>query len=169
MAKSRNDLFEFLDRIGVAHRTVDHPPVFTVEEGRGMKASMPGGHSKNLFLKDKKDRLFLAVAHCDTPVDIVGYGRAAGARGRLSFGKPDLMTATMGVIPGAVTPFALVNETAKALTEVAVDAALLSWPAVWFHPLENNASTAVAPDDLLKFIRACGFEPRIIDLAQPEK
>lgn len=169
MAKSRSDLFEFLDRIGVAHRTVDHPPVFTVEEGRGMKASMPGGHSKNLFLKDKKDRLFLAVAHCDTPVDIVGYGRAAGARGRLSFGKPDLMTATMGVIPGAVTPFALVNETAKALTEVAVDAALLSWPAVWFHPLENNASTAVAPDDLLKFIRACGFEPRIIDLAQPEK
>jgi len=169
MAKSRNDLFEFLDRIGVAHRTVDHPPVFTVEEGRSFKASMPGGHSKNLFLKDKKDRLFLAVAHCDTPVDIVGYGRAAGARGRLSFGKPELMTATLGVIPGAVTPFALINDAAKALAEVAVDKALLSWPAVWFHPLENDASTAVAPDDLLKFIRACGFEPQIIDLAQPEK
>lgn len=169
MAKSRSDLFEFLDRIGVAHRTVDHPPVFTVEEGRSFKASMPGGHSKNLFLKDKKDRLFLAVAHCDTPVDIVGYGRAAGARGRLSFGKPELMTATLGVIPGAVTPFALINDAAKALAEVAVDKALLSWPAVWFHPLENDASTAVAPDDLLKFIRACGFEPRIIDLAQPEK
>jgi Ala-tRNA(Pro) deacylase len=169
MAKSRSDLFEFLDRIGVAHRTVDHPPVFTVEEGRGMKASMPGGHSKNLFLKDKKDRLFLAVAHCDTCVDIVGYGRAAGARGRLSFGKPELMTATIGVIPGAVTPFALINETARALTEVAVDEALFAWPAVWFHPLENTASTAVTPADLLKFIRACGFEPRMIDLAQPEK
>lgn len=168
MPKTRADLFAFLDELGIAHRTVEHPPIFTVEEGRDFKSSMPGGHSKNLFLKDKKDRLFLAVAHCDTAVDIVGYGRAAGSKGRLSFGRPDLMTATLGVIPGAVTPFALVNETARALTEVAVDEALLSWPAVWFHPLENTASTAVSPDDLLKFIRICGFEPRIIDLASPE-
>lgn len=167
MAKTRRDLFDFLDALGVAHRTVDHPPIFTVEEGRDYKASMPGGHSKNLFLKDKKDRLFLAVAHCDTLVDIVGYGRAAGSKGRLSFGKPELMTATLGVIPGAVTPFALINETARALTEVAVDAALMSYPAVWFHPLENNASTAVAPEGLIKFIMACGFEPRLIDLASP--
>ncbi|MEZ5894275.1 MAG: prolyl-tRNA synthetase associated domain-containing protein [Parvularculaceae bacterium] len=169
MAKTREDLFAFLDAIGVAHRTVEHPPIFTVEEGRGHKASMPGGHSKNLFLKDKKDRLFLAIAHCDTAVDIVGYGRAAGSKGRLSFGRPDLMTATMGVIPGAVTPFALINDTARALEEVAVDTALLGWPSVWFHPLENTASTEVAPDGLLKFIRACGFEPRLIDLAAPEK
>lgn len=168
MAKTRRDLFDFLDALGVAHQTVDHPPIFTVEEGRGYKASMPGGHSKNLFLKDKKDRLFLAVAHCDTQVDIVGYGRAAGSKGRLSFGKPDLMTATLGVIPGAVTPFALINETAGALAEVAVDAALMSFPAVWFHPLENNASTAVTPEGLIKFIRACGFEPRLISLASPE-
>ena len=166
--KTRADLFDFLDRLEIAHRTVDHSPVFTVEEGRGLKASMPGGHSKNLFLKDKKDRLFLAVAHCDTGVDIVGYGRAAGSKGRLSFGRPELMTATLGVIPGAVTPFALINESARALTEVAVDTALLSWPAVWFHPLENTASTAIAPGDLLKFIKACGFEPRTIDLASPE-
>ena len=168
MAKTRDELFRFLDSLAIAHRTVDHPPIFTVEEGRSYKASMPGGHSKNLFLKDKKDRLFLAVAHCDTQVDIVGYGRAAGSKGRLSFGRPELMTATLGVIPGAVTPFALINETARALTEVAVDTALLSFPAVWFHPLENTASTAIAPDGLLKFVRACGFEPRIIDLASPE-
>lgn len=168
MPKTRADLFAFLDSVEIAHRTVDHPPIFTVEEGRDQKAPMPGGHSKNLFLKDKKDRLYLAVAHCDTGVDIVGYGRAAGSRGRLSFGRPELMTATLGVIPGAVTPFALINETARALTEVAVDTALLNWPVVWFHPLENTASTAVTPGDLLKFIRACGFEPRIIDLASPE-
>lgn len=168
MVKTRRDLFEFLDGLGIEHRTVEHKPIFTVDEGREFKASMPGGHSKNLFLKDKKDRLFLAVAHCDTAVDIVGYGRTAGSRGRLSFGKPALMTATMGVLPGAVTPFALVNETARALTEIAVDEALLRWPAVWFHPLENNASTAVSPEGLLKFIRACAFDPRIIDLASPE-
>ena len=129
---------------------------------------MPGGHSKNLFLKDKKDRLFLAVAHCDTAVDIVGYGRSAGARGRLSFGRPDLMTATLGVIPGAVTPFALINDGAKALTEIAVDTALMGWDEVWFHPLENKASTAVATADLLRFIRACGVEPRLVDLARPQ-
>lgn len=166
--KTRTDLFALLDRLGLAHRTVEHPPIFTVEEGRGFKVSMPGGHSKNLFLKDKKDRLFLAVAHCDTPVDIVAYGKAAGAKGRLSFGRPELMTATMGVIPGAVTPFALINETAKALTEVAVDTALLDYDAVWFHPLENNASTALAPKDLLIFMRACGFEPRLLSLAAPQ-
>jgi Ala-tRNA(Pro) deacylase len=166
--KTRADLLAFFDSLGIAHRTVEHRPIFTVEEGRDLKASMPGGHSKNLFLKDKKDRLFLAVAHCDTLVDIVGYGRAAGAKGRLSFGKPELMTATMGVRPGAVTPFALINETARSLAEIAVDAALMGWPLVWFHPLDNDASTAIAPDDLLKFIRACGFSPRLVDLARPE-
>jgi len=168
MTKTRADLFAFFDALGVAHRTVDHPPIFTVEEGRDYKASMPGGHSKNLFLKDKKGRLFLLVAHCDTQVDIVAYGRAAGSKGRLSFGKPDLMTATLGVIPGAVTPFALINEASKAIEKVAVDSALMGWDAVWFHPLENSASTAVSPDDLLKFIQACGFEPQVVDLASPE-
>jgi Ala-tRNA(Pro) deacylase len=133
-----------------------------------MKASMPGGHSKNLFLKDKKDRLFLAVCHCDTDVDLVAYGKLAGAKGRLSFGKPELMTATLGVIPGAVTPFALINDSAKALAEVAVDTALLRWDAVWFHPLENTASTAVSPDGLIAFIRACGFAPRLVDLGRPD-
>ncbi|MDZ7629460.1 MAG: prolyl-tRNA synthetase associated domain-containing protein [Parvularculaceae bacterium] len=167
MPAARADLFARLDALGLEHRTVNHPAIFTVEEGRSFKAAMPGGHSKNLFLKDKKDRLFLAICHCDTDVDLVAYGKLAGAKGRLSFGKPDLMTATLGVLPGAVTPFALVNESAGALTEVAVDTALMGWPEVWFHPLENTASTAVAPEALLAFIRACGFEPRLVDLGKP--
>lgn len=167
MPSTRADLFARLDALGIAHRTVEHPPIFTVEEGRNLKASMPGGHSKNLFLKDKKDRLFLAVCHCDTAVDLVGYGKVAGAKGRLSFGRPDLMTATLGVIPGSVTPFALLNDSARALAEVAVDEALMRWDAVWFHPLENTASTAISPAGLLAFIRACGFAPRLLDLAAP--
>lgn len=167
MPHSRVDLFARLDALGIAHRTVEHSPIFTVEEGRDLKKSMPGGHSKNLFLKDKNDRLFLAVCHSDTAVDLVSYGKAAGAKGRLSFGRPDLMTATLGVIPGAVTPFALINENATALAEVAVDTALMRWDPVWFHPLENSASTGISPAGLLIFIRACGFEPRLIDLARP--
>ena len=166
-AAARQDLFTRLDAIGVAHRTVEHRAIFTVDEGRDLKHNLPGGHSKNLFLKDKAGALFLAVALGETRVDLVGLGRKLGAKGRLSFGKPDLMTATLGVIPGAVTPFALINESARALSAIVVDAALLAEDPVWFHPLENIASTAVSPDGLLVFLRHCGFSPIVLDLARP--
>jgi Ala-tRNA(Pro) deacylase len=165
--KVRADLFEFLDRLGIEHETVEHPPIFTVKEGRALKLQWPGGHSKNLFLKDKKGALFLAVALGETKVDLVGLGKALGAKGRLSFGKPELMTATLGVIPGAVTPFALINETAKTLSRVILDTNLLAHDPVWFHPLENTASTGISPENLVRFVEACGFTPGITDLASP--
>ncbi|WP_395072677.1 prolyl-tRNA synthetase associated domain-containing protein [Hyphococcus sp.] len=163
----RTGLFAFLDRLAIAHRTVEHEAFFTVEESRALKSQWPGGHSKNLFLKDKKGALFVAVALGETQVNLVALGKALGAKGRLSFGKPELMTATMGVIPGAVTPFALINKSAKAVASVILDKALLAHDPVWFHPLENTASTAISPEGLLKFVRACGFEPRILDLSAP--
>ena len=166
-AKTRAALFAFLEDLGAAVETVEHEAVFTVEESRELKSSMPGGHSKNLFLKDKKANLFLAIAHADTRVDLVGLGKRVGARGRLSFGKPHLMTATMGVMPGSVTPFALINETAKALSTVIVDKRLFDFDPVWFHPLENTASTAISPANLIRFMEKCGFEPQILDLAAP--
>lgn len=164
-AARRADLLAFFDQHAIAHKTVDHPAVFTVEEGRDLKTGMPGGHSKNLFLKDKKGALFLAVAHCDTRVDLVGLGKRIGSKGRLSFGKPELMTATLGVIPGAVTPFTLINTSAKALAAVILDAALFDHDPVWFHPLENTASTAISPRDLERFVGLCGFQPAVLDLA----
>jgi len=167
MPASRADLFDRLERLEIVHRTVEHPAIFTVEEGRDLKTQWPGGHSKNLFLKDKADRLFLAVALGETRVDLVGLGKRLKSKGRLSFGAPDLMTATLGVIPGAVTPFALVNESARALERVIVDEALLACDPVWFHPLENTASTAVAPGDFLKFLKAEGFDPLVLPLAAP--
>lgn len=167
MPATRADLFARLDQLAIAHRTVDHPAIFTVEEGAALKMQWPGGHSKNLFLKDKADRLTLAVALGETRVDLVGLGKRLGSKGRLSFGKPELMTATLGVIPGAVTPFALMNETAGAVGALVVDTALLAHDPVWFHPLENTASTAVAPGDFLRFVKACGFAPLILDLAAP--
>lgn len=167
MPANRQDLLDCLTALEIAHETVDHPPIFTVEEGRALKATMPGGHSKNLVLKDKRGDLFLAVAWADTRVDLVGLGKAVGAKGRLSFAKPDLMTATMGVIPGAVTPFALMNDTASALKSVHLDRAFLDFDRIWFHPLENTASTAVKPADLLKFMAHYGFDPKIMDLADP--
>ena len=167
--KTRAELFAALDRLGVKTSTVGHQAIFTVEEGRELKRTMPGGHSKNLFLKDKKGSLFLAVADAETRVDLVALGKVLGAKGRLSFGKPELMTATLGVIPGAVTPFALINDSAQALSAVIVDSRLLASDPVWFHPLENTASTAVSSRNLLDFIEACGFEARIIDLASPSE
>ena len=169
MPASRIDLHRFLDSLGLPHRTVEHPAIYTVEEGRDLKTQWPGGHSKNLFLKDKADRLFLATALGEMRVDLVGLGRRLGTKGRLSFGRPELMTATLGVIPGAVTPFALMNESAKALSKVIVDSALLAHDPIWFHPLENTASTAIAPADFVSFLSALGIEPLIVDLARPEE
>lgn len=167
MPATRADLFARLDQLEIAHRTVEHPAIFTVDEGRDLKKQWPGGHSKNLFVKDKADRLFLAVALGETRIDLVALGKRLHTKGRLSFGAPDLMTATLGVIPGAVTPFALMNDSAKAIETVIVDTALLASNPVWFHPLENTASTAVTPDDFLKFVKACGFDPLILPLANP--
>lgn len=166
---SRAALFSRLDALGIAHRTEEHAAFFTVEDGRAHKASMPGGHSKNLFLKDKKGALALAVAHADTRADLVGLGKRLGARGRFSFGKPELMREVLGVEPGSVTPFALINADPDRLKTVVVDEALLAFERVWFHPLVNTASTAVSPKGLLAFIRECGFAPLILDLAAPQK
>lgn len=165
---SRADLFALFDEQGINHETVEHPAFFTVEDGRAFKAQMPGGHSKNLFVKDKKGALFLAIAHCDTKVDLIGLGKTLGAKGRLSFGKPELMEDVLGVTPGSVTPFALINADPSRLKQVIVDKALFQWEKIWFHPLENTASTGIVPDDLLKFMAACSIEPLIMDLSAPE-
>lgn len=166
-AASPDALFAYLDQLGVDHRTVRHPAFFTVEEGAAYKRSMPGGHTKNFFLKDKKGALTLAVAKSDTRVDLVGLGKAIGSAGRLSFGKPALMTATLGVIPGAVTPFALINPSASAISHVLLDRALMAEDPVWFHPLENTASTAISPADLVRVIESCGFSPALLPFAAP--
>lgn len=167
MTFTRDDLMARLDDLAIAARTVEHPPFRTVEEGRAFKAAMPGGHSKNLFVRDKKKRYFLIAAHCDTVVDLVHVGKAMGARGRLSFGSAEAMGALLGVEPGSVTPFALGTPAARGLAGFVVDAAFMDFDTVWFHPLKNTASTAIAPTDLMAFARACGHEPKIMALSAP--
>ena len=167
MAISREDLFARLDRIGAAHETMTHRAVFTVDEGRDLKAKMPGGHSKNLFLKDKKGALFLVTAHADAAIDLVALGKEIGAKGRMSFGKAALMEDVLGVSPGSVTPFAVANAAPPALSAVIVDQRFFEFDTVWFHPLENTASTAIAPGDLVAFLEDCGYAPLV--MALPEK
>jgi len=172
VSRTRADLFAFLDGLGIAYETIEHPPIFTVDEGRALKATMPGGHSKNLFVKDKRGDYFLIVVHADCRADLVGLGKALGAKGRLSFGKPDAMAERLGVTPGSVTPFGLINAQpgdgqAPAFKSIILDTGLLAFDRVWFHPLENTASTAIAREDLVRFITACGYAPQQIDCANP--
>lgn len=164
--KTRAELMNRLAELGIETRTVDHPAVFTVAESSEIDRLIPGGHTKNLFLKDNKGALFLVVAHAHTPVDLKALGKTIGA-GRLSFGRPELLQAVLGVTPGSVTVFALINDAARRVA-VIVDGALMAFDTVNGHPLENNATTNIARDDLLAFIRACGHEPRILYLGQDE-
>lgn len=151
------DLFGLFERLGIAHQTTRHRPVFTVEEGADLKAQMPGGHSKNLFLKDKKGRLFLLSALGETVIDLNALSKALSA-GRFSFGSAERLMRHLGVEPGSVTLFALINDPERQVTLV-LDEGLFAHDPVNFHPLRNDATTAISPADMLKFIRALGREP----------
>ncbi|MFP4537497.1 MAG: prolyl-tRNA synthetase associated domain-containing protein [Dichotomicrobium sp.] len=157
MSATRDDLFSQLNELGIETQTHEHPPLFTVEESQALRGEIAGAHSKNLFLKCKKGVLWLVVALEDTPVDLKTLHHKIGS-GRLSFGKPDLMRAVLGVEPGAVTPFALINDTDRQVN-VVLDEALLAHQTLNFHPLANTATTSISRDDFLKFIASCGHEP----------
>lgn len=152
-----DDLFARLDALGVAHKTTRHRPVFTVAEGADLKAQMPGGHTKNLFLKDKKGALFLLCAIADTAIDLNAVSKLIGA-GRFSFGNAQLLMRHLGVEPGSVTLFALINDPEQAVTLI-LDEALFAHDPVNFHPLRNDATTAISPAGMLKFVRSLDRKP----------
>jgi Ala-tRNA(Pro) deacylase len=162
MPAAESDLFRRLDALGIRTATVRHPPVFTVEEARAHRGAIPGGHCKSLFLRDKTGAMFLVVMREDARLDIKALQGLLGT-GKLSFGSPDLMRAVLGVEPGSVTPFSLVNETAREV-QVVLDGVMMREPRLNYHPLTNTATTTIATADLLAFVRAQGHEPRIVDL-----
>ena len=159
----RAELLAFLDEIGVEHRTVDHPAVFTVSEGTEIKAQLPGGHSKNLFLKDKKGQLWLISAREDTVIDLKRLPRVIGSD-RLSFGSSELMVEVLGVTPGSVTALALANDRARRIRFV-LDRALAESDPVNFHPMTNTATTALSRGGFQRFLQAIGVEAMVIDFA----
>ena len=163
MPVSRSELLERLAQLGIETTTREHPPLFTVEQSRELRGEIPGAHSKNLFLKDKKGRIFLLVAEESTPIDMKGLHRLLGSA-RLSFGKPELLEDVLGVIPGAVTPFGVINDREKRVS-VVLDETLLRHDILNFHPLENTATTAISSEGLLSFLKDTGHEPQIMDLA----
>jgi Ala-tRNA(Pro) deacylase len=164
MAASPQDLFAFLDSLGIAHRTVQHPPLFTVEQSRALRGQVAGGHSKNLFLRDRKGALFLVVALEDAAIELKTLHQRLGAQ-RLSFGSAGLLRETLGVEPGAVTPFAALNDAAGRVA-VVLDQAMLTHATLNYHPLVNTMTTAIGRDDLLTFLRATGHPPRVLPVSQ---
>ena len=163
---SPKELLERLDALGIRFETIEHEPVYTVAESKPIKAKIPGAHSKNLFVKDKKGRFFLISAKDETPIDLKRTHEAIGASGRLSFGSAEQLRAMLGVEPGSVTAFAVVNDTEGKVTMV-LDANLMEHERVNFHPLVNSMTTGVSRDDLVKFLRSTGHDPLILKLPEP--
>lgn len=157
MPKTRADLFERLTELGVRTTTHEHPPVMTVEESKDLYEKIPGWHSKKLFLKDAKGVLWLVVADAMRPIDLKQLPDAIGSK-RLSFGSAELLVEILEVPPGAVTPFALINDEAHRVN-VVLDRSMFEHTAANFHPLENTATTAIAPKDLVRFVERCGHTP----------
>ena len=164
MPVTREKLFEYLAELSIAQTTLDHAPIFTVEEGADIKADMPGGHTKNLFLKDKAGRFFLICAQSDTEIRVNKLHPLLGCK-RLSFGKPEPLLELLGVTPGSVTLFSVLNDT-DGLVTLILDAALLKHDIVNFHPLLNDATTAISSEDMIAFAKATGHDPIVLDFAE---
>ena len=164
MPASPQELFAYLDHLGIAHQTVNHPAVFTVEEARTLRGRIAGGHTKNLFLRDKKGTLFLVVAPEDSVIELRSLHRRLGASGRFSFGSAELLREALGVEPGSVTPFAAINDKVGRVT-IVLDAGMMTGEVLNFHPLTNTGTTTISRAGLLKFLEATGHRPRIETVA----
>ncbi len=162
MALTRDALFDQLSSLGIMTTTIEHPAAFTVAESSAIYAALPGAHTKNLFLKDEDGTLVLVIAQSETKVDLKAVAKRLGA-GRFSFGKPEVLMTALGITPGSVTAFAIANDTAKRV-KIVIDQALMAHGSLNCHPLENTATTNIARDDLLRFIRSTGHEPRFMVL-----
>jgi Ala-tRNA(Pro) deacylase len=161
MPHTSDSLFAKLDSLGIAHETISHPPLFTVEQSKALRGTIPGAHTKNLFLKDKKGKLFLVTAVENTVIDLKRLHEVIGGSGRLSFGNPEQMMAHLGVEPGSVTAFGMINDAAGAVTMI-LDARLGAFGRINCHPLVNTMTTGVSYADLLRFLCETGHAPRVL-------
>jgi Ala-tRNA(Pro) deacylase len=164
MPKMPDELLAFLESLGLSVSTVRHPPLFTVAESQSLRGEIAGGHTKNLFLKDKKGAYFLVTVEEEAVVDLKTIHNLIGASGRVSFGKPDMLMELLGVVPGAVTVFGAVNDT-EGRVKIVLDEGLMREETINAHPLTNEATTSIRSGDLLAFLRATGHEPHILKVA----
>jgi len=160
MPKTPDQLFEALNNLGIKHSSVNHPPLFTVEQSRNLRGQIPGGHTKNLFLRDKKYDIYLVVALENADIDLKSLHRQLGASGRFSFGSADLLREVLGVEPGSVTPFGAINDT-EGRVKIILDTVMMEHETLNYHPLVNTMTTSIKRDDLVKFLEFTGHIPRM--------
>jgi Ala-tRNA(Pro) deacylase len=160
---SSAELFACLAALGVRVATVAHPPLHTVADSKLLRGEISGGHTKNLFLKDRKDQYFLLTVDEDAIVDLKTIHTVIGAAGKVSFGKPEALMELLGVVPGAVTVFGAVNDK-EGKVKVFLDSGLMANDIINGHPLTNDATTSIAAADLIKFLNATGHHPNILKL-----
>ena len=164
MPMTQAQLFDFLDGLGIEVSTVSHPPLFTVADSQALRGEIDGAHTKNLFLKDRKDNFFLVTAGEEAEIDLKHIHQIIGAAGRVSFARSEALMLHLGVLPGAVTAFGLINDFGGAVKFV-IDSALLEHEVINAHPLVNDATTSIAAGDLLAFARATGHEPFVLKVS----
>jgi Ala-tRNA(Pro) deacylase len=155
--------FDLLAKLGISCRTLEHPPLHTVEESRALRGEIAGGHVKNLFLKDKAGQFYLITAEEDSPLDLKTMDKVIGARGRVSFASAEQLMTYLGILPGSVSPLALVNDTGGAVRFI-LERKLLAHAMLNVHPLVNTRTSTIPQEGLLAYVRATGHEPAILDL-----
>lgn len=160
---SADKLFEILKNLGISYELHHHAPIFTVEEGEHLKVSIPGIHCRNLFVRDKKEEMFLVVAANETRIDMKKLSNVLGC-GRLSFGSPDRLWRHLGIRPGSVCPFCIINDTDKKV-RIMLDKQMMQAQRMNVHPLDNAMTVGLSPADLIRFIEHVGHKPEIVDLA----
>jgi Ala-tRNA(Pro) deacylase len=163
MPKTPEELFAFLEELGIRVTTKVHEPLFTVADSQRLRGEIPGAHTKNLFVKDKKDNYFLLTVDEEAQVDLKSVHQMIGAAGRVSFGRPDALMELLGVAPGAVTVFGAINDV-NGRVKIVIDAGLAAEDLINAHPLVNTATTTISSADLIAFVRATGHEPLILNL-----
>lgn len=163
MPKTQQELSGFLDSLGLLVKTVTHPPLYTVADSQALRGEIDGGHTKNLFVKDKKDNYFLLTVGEEATVDLKTIHHVIGAASKVSFGKPEALMELLGVEPGAVTAFGPINDT-QCRVKVFLDAELMAHDVVNCHPLVNTATTSIKSADLITFLKATGHEPQVLKL-----
>lgn len=164
MPATPEQLFAHLATLGITAETTSHPPLRTVAESVALRGSIAGAHTKNLFVKDRKDNHFLLTVAEDATVDLKQVHHAIGAAGRVSFCRPEALMELLGVEPGAVTVFGLINDTGRRVRLV-LDEALMRSQLINAHPLVNTATTSIARDDLIRFVESTGHEATVLNIA----
>ena len=161
-----DELLAYLEKNGIEVRTFEHPPVHIVEESKALRGTIPGLHTKNLFLRDGKKNYFLFVTDEDAAINLKQLAKKIGARGGLSFGSPEALMETLAIRPGAVSVLAVVNDTERKV-KLILDRKLAGATAINCHPLDNARTTSLSQDAFGKFLAATGREAVYVDMDDP--